>query len=141
MSDGCKKCWGNGWIRNAGNPSREQEICTECNGSGLGRVVTFQNPELVEIHGISYIDKATHSQLSTERQLELLKNNLALAMKRIYTYRDSQPVLIQAAIDECMEQLEYLTSIKINHENNINDSTTTGLDDGAGCSSSDGAAE
>ena len=68
--------------------------------------------ELVEIHGITYRDTAINSELSIERQLELLKNNLALAMKRIHNYGQHESALSKVVVKYCLGELEYLTNIK-----------------------------
>jgi len=76
-----------------------------------GKVIVVKDPR-IQVHEMSYIDGTVNSELSPERQLELLKNNICLALKRIHNYRATQPIETSWAIRNCTEQLEYLTSVK-----------------------------
>lgn len=79
----------------------------------------------VQLHGIVMVDKSRNNQLSYERQLELLKNNIAVTLKRIEAYRDGlqeeDPICekrMQVAIGMCIGNINALTGISIREEDN-----------------------
>ena len=72
----------------------------------------------VQLHEIVMIDKSRNNQLSYERQLELLKNNIAVTLKRISNFQKTQDAMSMDVIDVCINNINALTGISIKEEDN-----------------------
>ncbi len=76
------------------------------------------NHKIIDLTNLSYHDRFEANASSPERQLELLKSNLALAVKRmIKKYRVEPAGVTNIVVDDFIEELEYLTGVSYIEDN------------------------